>query len=387
MSKQIVFMTNSLASGGAERVLSVLITELVNQAYSVELITLEQNDFYDIPKSVKRTYLTSFSGKEKGLKKLLIIPFLAWKLKQYIKKNNITLIQSHVYRANYINILAKLLGAKHKVQVVNAGTISKYHNEGIVGKINLFLIKNLYKYADKIILKSKGMQFDMQKLFNFKNTQIVINNPYDIDKINILKNELVEDLKFDSSKKYLISVGRFETFKRQDYIIEALNNLPIEFELILIGDGYRKDFLMHLTNKFNLEKRVHFIGRVENPFKYIAQSNYYILSSLDGEGFPNVLVEAMICGIPVVSSDCVSGPREILSPSSSIETRLENEIEIAQYGLLFPIGKSEKIVECIQYLENNPDKKKNYVGKAQQRAKDFSLESIMKQYKKALEIE
>lgn len=165
MNKKIVFLTNSLASGGAEKVLSVLITELVQQNYEVELITLEKNDFYILPNNVERTYLTNFTGKENGIKKFVHIPFLAFKLKKHIEKHNINLIQSHVYRANYINLLAKLFGSRHQVQIVNAGTISKYFHEGKNGRINLFLIKYLYKYADKIILKAKGMQNDMQKLF------------------------------------------------------------------------------------------------------------------------------------------------------------------------------------------------------------------------------
>lgn len=384
-NKKIVFLTNSLAAGGAEKVISVLLSELVKQKYKIELICLEQNNFYEIPKEVKLTYLTNFNGKEKGIKKLLFIPILAWKLKKYIKNTEIIQIQSHVYRSNYINILAKIFGSKHNVQIVNTGTISKYYNEGLVGKINLFLIKFLYPKANLIITKSKGMLLDMQSLYNFKNEIIVLNNPYDIEKIKKLKNEIVDDFNFKSDKKYIISVGRFETFKQQDYIIETLTKLSNEYELILLGDGYKKNYLQALSNKLNVQDRVHFLGRVLNPYKYMAKSDLYILSSNNGEGFPNVLIEAMICNLPIISSDCKSGPREILAPETDTNIQIQSGIEEAKYGILVPIGNIKSLVNAIILMENNTIKNK-YVSNAKKRMKDFEVNIIVDKYKKVLNV-
>ncbi len=370
--KKIVFLINSLSSGGAEKVLSVIVKELVVQNYQVEVIFLEENEFYTLPQEVKKTYLSEFNGSESGIKKLLYIPILAWRLKNYIKNNNIKLIQSHIFRANYVNVLAKLFGAKHKGEVVTAGRVSRYKELGLNGKLNLWLIKTLYAKADVIISKAQGMQEDMQKLFAFKNKQIVINNPYDIRYIEQLSNEKVDDFIFHTDKKYLVSVGRLIALKRNNELIEILVHLADNVEIIFLGDGDEQNNLIELSKKLNVENRVHFLGQVKNPYKYMSKSDIFVSCS-ESEGFPNVLVEAMICQIPVVSSDCVSGPREILGDD--------------EYGLLFDVGDKNKLKQHIEYILSHEDFGVDLTKKAKQRSYDFSLEKIIEKYKKALDIE
>jgi len=370
--QELTFLINSLSSGGAEKVLSVLVKELISQNYQVEIIFLEKNEFYDLPKEVKKTYLSNFNGKESGIKKLLSIPLFAWKLREYSKKNDIKLIQSHIFRANYVNVLAKLFGAKHKVEIVTAGRISRYKELGLNGKINLWLIKTLYAKADVIISKAVGMQEDMQNLFHFKNRQIVINNPYDINYIEQLSLEKVDDFSFHQDKKYLISVGRLIALKRNHELIETLVKLPDNVEIIFLGDGNQKEYLQDLVKKLDLKHRVHFLGQVQNPYKYIAKSDIFISCS-ESEGFPNVLVESMICQTVVVSSDCVSGPKEILG---------DNEC-----GLLFDVGKKERLLGHIGFLLEDENERKIFIKKARKRAEDFSVENIIKKYKEVLEVE
>jgi glycosyltransferase involved in cell wall biosynthesis len=386
-NNRISFLINSLTSGGAERVLSILLNELNNQGFYLELICLEKNNFYYLNENIKVIYLSESNGESSSIFKFLTIPLLAYKLKKHIKKNNIKLIQSHIYRANFVNALAKLFGAKHKVQIVNAGQISMYKSKGIIGKVNLFLIRKLYPYSDLIICKSKGMEIDLQTHFPETLNTTIINNPYDIKKIESVYNEEITNFNFLKDKIYLLYVGRFASFKKPEYIINSLPYLNKNIELILLGDGPKKNDLMNLSEKLKIENRVHFLGNVSNPYKYMKKSNVFILSSDDGEGFPNVLAEAMICKIPVISTDCKSGPREILSPNSDINIQLKYENEITDKGILVPIGNIEKIVEAIALLISNENLKDEYLENAYNRAQDFSLESIMLKYKKVLELE
>ena len=383
--KKAFFLINSLATGGAEKVLSVIINELIKQEYNVEVIFLEKNEFYKLPKKVKKIYLSDFTGKESGLKKLLYLPILAWKLRKYIKGNDISLVQSHLYRANYVNILTKIFGSKHKAQIVNAGVVSRYKDEGLLGKINLFLIKILYPKSDLIIWKSKGMQYDAEKLFNFNTKQIVINNPFDLKQIKSLADEKVRDFEFKENKIYIVSVGRLVELKRNKDLIKTVSLLSNNIEVIFLGDGEEKENLIKLAKKLGVNNRVHFLGQVKNPYKYIKKCHLFVHTS-ETEGFPNVIVEALACGIPVISSDCISGPREILYPSSDItkQLRKEDNFELGDYGILYPVGNTQALKNAIEYLLNNKDVYKKYKQKSIERAKDFSVERIIEEYKRVL---
>jgi glycosyltransferase involved in cell wall biosynthesis len=383
---KIAFLINSLTSGGAEKIVVTIINKLQKENYEVELICLEKNNFYNLSEDIKIKYLTNNSGNNNGIKKLFEIPFLAFKLKNYIKENDIQIVQSHLYRANYINVLSNILGAKHQTQIVNHGIASRYKIKGLLGKINLFLIRNLYSKANMIITISKEMKNDLNNLFLFKNKQLVINNPYDIENINRLKIQENTKFAFDSKKKYLITMGRLIKLKRYDDVIKSLKNLPDNIELILLGEGEDEENLKILSKKLDLEKRTHFIGNVKNPFKYLSKANIFILSS-ETEGFPNSLIEALACGLPVISTDCISGPREILAPKTESSKLLEKDFKIEEFGILYPIGNIQELSKSIIFILENQHIYDSLKYKSIQRANDFSTEKIIIQYKKVLELE
>jgi len=383
--KKIAFVINSLAGGGAEKVVSILTSQLAQKGVKADLICLEKNNFYTQDKNINITYLSNFKGNENALLKFLYLPIFAYKLKKYLTKNQeIKIVQSHVYRANYVNILAKLLGSKHKTQIVNHSRISHYKDDGILGKINLFMIKKLYAKADLIILIANAMKNDMNKLFNFTNPQKIIHNPYDISAIQTLAQEKIEDFRFNKDKKYLVSLGRLIELKRNQDLIHALQNLPSHVEVLFIGDGEKRDFLKNLAQELKVSSRCHFLGSKKNPFKYLKACDMFVSCS-STEGFPNVLIEAMVCGLNVVSSDCISGPREILSPSSDCNLQLKNEIEEAQFGTLFPVGRVDLLEKSITLFLKNEKLWQKYRQIAPQRAEDFSIEKIIPQYMEVLE--
>lgn len=384
MSK-VVFLINSFTAGGAEKVMTVLINNFHQEKIDMEIICLEKNFFYSLPDDIKVTYLSNFDGSESSVKKLLYIPIFALRLQKYLKNNNIRLVQSHLYRANYINILSYLMGGGQFTQIVNHGIISRYKLKGLNGKINLFLIKYLYARADLLITISKAMQIDMQNLFDFKNKQIVINNPYDINSINRLMWKKITDFSFNTNKRYLINVGRLIPLKRNKDILTVLKKLPEHIELIFLGDGEEKENLFLLAEELKIRHRVHFLGNVENPYKYVRMCDMCINCS-ESEGFPNVLVESMICRTPIISSDCISGPREILAPDTDIGFQLTKGIEKAKFGILYPVGDLNSLAKAIIELLNDVELKEKYKVEAYQRAYDFSVEKIANQYKKVLNV-
>jgi len=151
------FLINSLSSGGAEKVLRIIVEELVKK-YS---------------------------------ERVVFLPLFALRLKKYIKLHHIKLIRSYSYRANYINAFVKLFESNHKVQTVNYGIISRYLKKGLMGKLNIIFISFLYSQVDLIALISKIMRYYVNKLCSFNTKQ----NPFNIEKIRQLSNEKVDDFK------------------------------------------------------------------------------------------------------------------------------------------------------------------------------------------------
>ncbi len=368
-NKKIVFLINSISDGGAEKLVVTLVEKLYNDGYAVELLCLEKDIKYTLSDDIKVTYLTHSTSRMSGVKKLLFLPIYAYKLYKYVKENNVSVVQSHLFRANYVNILSKVIfRSKQTMQVVNHSVISRYKNQGIIGKVNLALIKYLYPSSDAILSVSNVVQNDMQKLFNFKNDSKVIYNMFDMAKIKSLSNQVVNDFKFREDKKYLISVGRLIKLKRNKDLILALEKLNSDIEILFIGDGEEKEALQNKSRELKVLDRVHFLGWVQNPYSYINKSDI-LLSTSQTESFGNVLVEAMVCKIPVISTRS-GGPKEII----------ENGVN----GVLINIGDIENLVENINLILYNEDVKMSYIQNGYMKIKKFDIENIIKEYKDVL---
>lgn len=373
--KNILILTATMQKGGAERVISLLLKELENeQNIKVHFIMMEDGIDYDLPKSIIPIVLSN--SKKSALQKLLELLFVALKLKRYVKCNDIDTVISFLYRPNYINILTKVFGSSHKSIINIRSTTSRYKNEGFLGKVNLFLVKNLFNKSDLIISNSKGVDEDLKSLMNITTNTKVIYNPVDIEYINS-KKDICEDVDFEfkQEKKYIISVGRLIPLKRNSDLIKAFFELQKDddsLELIFLGDGILKDDLINQCLEFKVKEKVHFLGNVKNPFYYLNKSDLFVLNS-EIEGFPNVLVEAMACGLPVISSDCKSGPREIL--------------EDEKYGLLYPVGDVDALIKKMKYYLYEDIDKETLKTKNLKRIEDFEIVKIMKAFTKVLEIE
>jgi len=383
-----IILINSLAAGGAEKVVTILAKELHKRKHNIELVCLEKKIDYKLPENIKISFLSNDKGTGSGFIKLLKLIVLAWKLKQKIIKQKVTIVQSHLYRANYVNIIAKILGSSHIAQIVNGGTISWYKTKGILGRINLLLIKYLYDKADLIVLKNYLMLKDMQDLFSFKTKKQIIHNPYDFELIENKKNEALDNSFFNSKNFYIISAGRLIPLKNYDILIKAfkiakekLNNI----KLVFLGNGDEKDNLLRLCYDLCIDKDVYFTDYVDNPFKYISKSQLFVLPS-STEGFPNVLVEAMICKTPVIATDCLGGSREILDPLSDLNFRVLDDIDYAEYGVLVPVKNINLLSKAIISIFENSSLYNKYKSKAYKRAKDFSLDKIIPEYEKILNL-
>lgn len=372
--KKIVILINSLESGGAERVVSNLLNIWINE-YDCYLLLIHNYKFYELDERIKIISLDE--PKEiSGFVKLLRLPILAYKLSKIIQKNKFVKIVSFLTRANYINVLSNIF-IKHKIIVNERAMPSLQYQYGLNGTINRFLIKYLYPKADLCLSNSHGNMMDLKNNFNVTNLAY-IHNPFNLDMIETMSKKEIEIKK----KRFtFVTVGRLDKGKNHKLIIDAIKD--IDADLWIIGDGELKEEFQSYIKQHNLNHKVYLFGKKENPFAYISKAECFVFAS-NHEGFPNVLVEALACELPIISTDCQSGPREILAPNSDISFQLENNIELAEYGILTPIKNVDKLQEVMNLMINDESLRKNYQEKAKHRAKDFRIKKIIKQYKEIL---
>jgi N-acetylgalactosamine-N,N'-diacetylbacillosaminyl-diphospho-undecaprenol 4-alpha-N-acetylgalactosaminyltransferase len=192
------------------------------------------------------------------------------------------------------------------------------------------------------------------------------------------------DLSGDSSFNF-INVGAFRKEKNHKNLIEAFNKIRhLNVRLFLLGHRFLKDELILKVKKLQLESQIIFLDFDTNPFKYLSKCNCFVLSS-DFEGFPNALLEAMVCGLPVISTDCLSGPREILAPDTDPVATVKDHIEITEYGILVPVKNSELLAEAMELIVKDKELHAKLRQKARERSLDFESGKIIEQYTDAIE--
>ena len=204
---------------------------------------------------------------------------------------------------------------------------------------------------------------------------IKINNPYPLFEIREKAREKVELVE---GKRYFSTVGRLIDIKRAGDILQAFSIISEEhrnYDLLVLGDGPERTALEEQVAKLNLNDRVKFCGRVDNPFSYLGRSEFFVMAS-ESEGFPNALIEAMACGCKVIASDCMTGPREILAPELVEEVK---EAYFNRTGVLFPVGDFEALGEIMRRVIEQ-DLKMD----AGKRVEDFDVNVIADTYKKLL---
>ena len=288
-------------------------------------------------------------------------------LVNYIYKKRPSVIVSAMTNPNCLCILSSVLFPKTKVIISERTALSIQSKElkRYTEKIKPFLAKLLYRFADEYIAISKGVAEDISSLSGIDLKKItVIYNPV----INSRVKELISCSKKNRKKTNLlrptiVAMGRFVPAKDFQTLLYALKELTKGFdvELILIGKGPLEDRLKKLTAELSLTNQVKFVGFDINPYKYLVNASVFALSSR-WEGFGNVIVEAMACGVPVVATDCKSGPSEIL--------------ENGKYGSLVPVGDSLAMAKAIKLMIENPVDP----SVLQARAFEFSSDKIAMEY-------
>lgn len=372
--KKISIFINSLAGGGAERVTSYLLPYLVKKGQSVVLVLTEEELAYPVPEEVPIHYLAKSKKNESGVLKLAKLPWLAYKYARFLKRENITHSFSLLTRPCYVNILARrFTNHPYKLIISERNFPSmQYGGNNLQARINNFLVKRLYPKADLVVSNAKASAQDLVDNFGVsKERTQTIYNPIDIDKID--KIEKLEGF-FDANYVNAVSIGRLVPEKNHSFLLEAVTPFK-NLRLYIFGEGELRSLLEAKIKHLGLEEQVFLMGFERNPFQYLKAADFFLFGSLN-EGFPNVLMEAMCCGLPIVSTNCKSGPDEMME----LKEVKSNDMMFTDYGILTPVNNVACMQRALDYVLQHPEFLKACKPKLLQRIQDFRREPILEAY-------
>ena len=331
--KKIIIFYPSFERGGVEIILLNLIKFFLKKKIEIVLISSSiKKDFFKnkLFKS-KIVKVTPFALIPDRINKALIASkILIKELKKSNKKN--TIIFS-LQGSSLAIAASKFFGFKIIVRNAEDAVSSTLFAENKFQSLMILFLKIItYNFSDKIISNSIGSGNSLKKIFIKEKKIFPIYNPY-LKKINNKSRK--------RRHKYLLSVGRLTKQKDFHNLIISFNfikdQIP-DYKLIIIGDGYLKNELQNLVENLGLKKRIFLIGWKKNLKKYYLSSKLFILNSVY-EGFGNVLIDAINYDLPIITTNCKSGPNEI--------------VDYGKGGFLTPIGDPELLSKKILYCINN----------------------------------
>lgn len=363
MNKKVSFFLPTLNFGGIEANTIRLANAFSKKGYDVDLLVARaEGDYIDrIPEYIK---VVNFHKN----KVYTTIPQLI----KYIRRVKPEAIIAGGEAPNIVLILSKLLSFQSQTKTIvsirtHLSTELK-HTKNLNKRILAILGKLLYRCADEIVAVSRGVAEDVSVLFAIKLEKIsVVYNPIVDDKLKNISNEIYKGKIEVNTIPVILGVGRLAHVKNFSLLIEAFSNVveQTEAKLIIVGEGPERGKLEKKVFDLGLNNRVELVGYKPNPYLLMESSDVFVLSSL-WEGFGNVLVEAMACGMKVVSTNCNGGPTEILDGGRFGELVENDNADALTKGIL-------------NALNNRYDVKKNIV-----RSKDFTVEKAMESYIKLI---
>lgn len=375
---------SSMGQGGSERVLarlSDLFYDKGNEVYVI--ISDSMQSKYTLSGKVIYLDLPSTTSK---VKKIIRIFQRVKKLRQIKKEYKLDVVISFLNGANFVNTFSKIKNTK---SILTVSSFTSLESKLIKrSKIELFFLKYAYKKADLVLGFSKTLTNDLMQIF--KNTKFKTWYPFiDIDneEIQLYDDTIakIENLK-RSHKIVFSTIGRLvyaKGFWHQLKIIKSLRDKGENIGCFIVGEGSHRSKIEEYIKRNNLEDHIILLGSKENPFKYIKYSDLHFTTSVY-EGFQIVLVEAMSIGLPVIASNCLAGPSEILS--NRREYKVNDRILKEEFGILLPpmsekddfsddIGGYETIVNDLIPIINNKDLLAYYSKQSIKRAVTFSKEN------------
>lgn len=360
--KRALFLINSLTGGGAERVMCTLLrhSEPEREEFDITLGVLDNEpagnaapDWVDVRQFDCRFSLARSVMAVRGLHAEL--------------RPDVSL--SFLNRANWATALAA-----QTPFVISARAHTSHHlGKGLRGAVSRTMVRTLFPRASSIICVSGGVARDLNENFGVPAAKLVsIPNPVDVEAIQAKARDAAP-ISIDGP--FIMSAGRLVGVKNFAMLIRAFAASGGNRKLVIAGEGEERGALEQLARELGVADRVILPGFVANPYPLMAAADVFILSS-DSEGYPNALVEGMALGRPVISTNCDSGPSEILADAARESVQ---GVAYAAHGVLTPVNDTDAMAEAIRSFED-PAKRAEYAAKAAARAASFSAAAIKDRY-------
>lgn len=372
MKKNILIFHQNLVMGGVEKVTLNIIKNIDKNKFNIKLILVEESGelLEEIPDHVKSIFLfnNNYMRKKNKISRFLQIIKELFTIKKelhkIIKKEDI-LLDMNMRNKRFSTIF--LFYKNSKIGWIHTTILADKYN-----KFHLKIQNFLWRQYKIIFNVSEQGKKDFDKIFpQLRNKSTILWNSFNIE--NIIKKSLEPNLKC-SVQNYLLSIGRItNAHKGFDILVKAMKYLKDEGfneKLYIIGDGPDKDKLNRQIQSLNLEEQITLIGFENNPYNWMKKCKLFILPS-NYEGLPTVLIEALACECPIISTDCKCGPREILNNGD--------------YGLLVPVGDAMELKEGIKKMILDNNLRARFKEKSLERAYDFSNKKILKKLENIIE--
>ena len=385
--KNLAIIITKLNGGGAERCASNLSIEL-SKMYEVTLITFDGSHM---------TY--PYGGELIDLKipnsnstsaRIFNVLKRAKAVKKIKREKQIDCTISLLDGPNLVNVLSR---QSDKVIVSIRNCLSKEP----MGRLRRKLVEYTGRKTDLTVTLSKYVELDMVRNFSSPEEKtLTIYNHCDAHLLKELACQDQEASSAFSSKDgfHFVTMGRLSKQKGQWHLLRAFKQVlqtHPESRLSILGEGELENELKQLAKELEIEKNIDFLGYIKNPHGLLMNCDAFVFPSIF-EGLGNVLLEALAMNLPIISADCLAGPREILAPNTSLDTKIDT-YEVAEYGILTPrlendcfdshseLNSAEtELAKAMMRLVSDEKLRQDLKTASNQRIRDFNKQNIISQW-------
>lgn len=356
----------SLHGGGAERVMVTLANGFAARGYATDLVLAAAEGPYrtDVSPSVRVVDLGAGGRVSQAL----------WPLARYLRRERPAAMLSAMNHANAVAVLARRVSGVPKRLVVsehNTIGVEATRAQGWAARVVYALVPRVYRWADAVTAVSQAAARDLEAFARLAPGSVqAIFNPFDLEGIGrFAAAPAPHPWLAPGQPPVVLGIGRLTAQKDFPTLIQAVARVRqrVGVRLLILGEGELRTELAACARACGLDEDSFAMpGFADNPFAFLARASVFVLSSR-WEGLPGVLIEAMACGTPVVSTDCPSGPREIL--------------EDGRWGALVPVGDVTALAAAVEDVlradrDTFPDVRARAADFDQNRAIDAYLHTL-----------